>query len=918
MADKLSSMIEKAISMILEELECSIPESCFSDGNYRFEINSRARSEILDGLVKRVSRITTPSFEILFTNYLNDENILDDYLDDAESETFDRVRDDFSILASEKGAAYLKEKLPELRDIIISTAERYREVVTEMLDRINEAYDDISAVLIKERFSEICGIDPGKGDVHNFGRSTTLVSTDKGSFVYKPHDVMIDLRSSELIERFFSDVMQSPSVLAYEDYGFSEFVKNNPSGSPEAAARYYRRLGGMAAVVQMLGSYDLHHGNVLARDDYPLIIDYETMIGPGAGPEASGLRKEIGYSLMYSSLMPMRYAKSEASILFATDDENPSAPVVDGRKLTVKDYPDEFLGGFRDIYRRCLSRREEIKDFFSTSFKGTIVRHIYRNTGVYSMILDNMMQPGWLSDDNRRDEIYKGLSRALKRSGYEGDDEAASAETDAIMRGDIPYLYTLADGRDLYADGRIVYKDFFSGSSLDNILSRLDYLGEEDLRFEEDLLRKAMTKAIVLKENRDEDDDDCNCADISGALSDEELLSRAEDIFRIISDDAVYSPSGEILWFGPDYQQMTGMQLLNTGMMAGKAGLAVFFAATVTLSRDETVVKKAKEYIEQITAGLLRNIDAYKDIDVIYPNTENISFSSGLAGKLMASYLLGKYTGDERYEKLCTGIIDSMSKMELGFEKVDMYNGMAAALKIICGNNELFEMQGAAKLCSDLAERIMKAAVIDYKGRKIWKTSSVSWPISGAGHGQSGVASALLKASDKLGRDDLKSAAMAGFEFEKDIYSPKLRAWPDMRDHQKTDNYLSGYCSGASGIGLDALRNKYEGSDRIIELALDSVMKEPIQEKDFLCCGNCAIIEFLLSAGTETGREELPAEARRRMSHVIARADKRGYYSCLSKTIESIISPSLFYGVAGIGYEMLRLAAPERIESVLP
>ena len=918
MADKFTSMMEKSIPMILEELGCSMPQSYFSEASYRFEICAEAANDVADGLIRRMSRVIKPSFERMFMNYLNEEDVLDDYLENEESESFDRIREGFSVLVRENSAAYLKEKLPVLPEIIRSTAERYREVVIEMLDRINDAYDDICGSLIKRNFSEITGIDSGKGDVHNFGRSTTIVSTNAGKFVYKPHDVSIDLRSAELTERFFPDVMQSPSVLCYKEYGFSEFVKNEPASTPEAAGRYYRRLGGMAAVVQMLGSYDLHHSNVLARNEYPVIIDYETMIAPGAGPAARGLKKEIGYSLLYSSLMPMRHGRIEGSILFATDEENPSAPVVDGRKLSVKDYPDEFIGGFRDTYMSCLSRRDEIREFLSESFKDVFIRHIYRNTGIYSQMMDSMMEPGWLSDDSRRDEIYKGFSRALKRSGYEGEDGIASAETDALMRGDIPYLYTRADGRDLYADGRIVCKDFFAGSSLDNILARLDYLGEDDLRFEVDLLRKAMTKVIVHKENPEKDEEEHRTANVQGPLSDEELISRAEDIFRLISDDAVYSPSGEILWFGPDYYLMTGMQLLSMGMMNGNAGLAVFFAAISKLSRDETVIKKANEYIESITSRQERIIDAYRSIDVIYPNTENISFSTGFAGKLMSSYILGKYTGDKRYDSLCRDIIGAMNRAELGFEKPDIYNGMAGALKIICSNDELFEMPGAAELSAKLADRIMKDAVIVYKGSKIWKTSSVQWPISGAGHGQSGVASALIKASERLGREDLMTAAMAGIEFEKDIYSPGLRAWPDMREHQKTDKYMNGYCSGASGIGLDALRTGYEGSDKIIELALDSVMKEPIQEKDILCCGNCAIIEFLLSPGTEMERDDLCDEARRRMTELISRADSKGHYSCLNGSLEDVISPGLFYGLAGIGYEMLRLAAPGRIKSVLP
>ena len=87
--------------------------------------------------------------------------------------------------------------------------------------------------------------------------------------------------------------------------------------------------------------------------------------------------------------------------------------------------------------------------------------------------------------------------------------------------------------------------------------------------------------------------------------------------------------------------------------------------------------------------------------------------------------------------------------------------------------------------------------------------------------------------------------------------------------------------------------------------------------KDFLCCGNSAVIDFLLEAGTYLDREELTAQARTRMAMMIDRADLRGHYNCVNDGIEDVFSPSLFYGVAGIGYEMLRLISPGDVESVL-
>jgi lantibiotic modifying enzyme len=53
------------------------------------------------------------------------------------------------------------------------------------------------------------------------------------------------------------------------------------------------------------------------------------------------------------------------------------------------------------------------------------------------------------------------------------------------------------------------------------------------------------------------------------------------------------------------------------------------------------------------------------------------------------------------------------------------------------------------------------------------------------------------------------------------------------------------------------------------------------------------------------------------MALVIERAERNGYYSCTTRSIKSVFSPNLFYGVAGIGFEMYRLAFPDETESIL-
>ena len=116
---------------------------------------------------------------------------------------------------------------------------------------------------------------------------------------------------------------------------------------------------------------------------------------------------------------------------------------------------------------------------------------------------------------------------------------------------------------------------------------------------------------------------------------------------------------------------------------------------------------------------------------------------------------------------------------------------------------------------------------------------------------------------------------------------------------------------------MNALLLEYEGHEETLKRALRSTLKEPLMYKDFLCCGNSAMVEFLLLAGTKLQQQDLVEEARTRMAMVIARAERNGHYQCINKSMNHVFNSSLFYGTAGIGYEMLRLISPDTTECLL-
>jgi lantibiotic modifying enzyme len=107
-----------------------------------------------------------------------------------------------------------------------------------------------------------------------------------------------------------------------------------------------------------------------------------------------------------------------------------------------------------------------------------------------------------------------------------------------------------------------------------------------------------------------------------------------------------------------------------------------------------------------------------------------------------------------------------------------------------------------------------------------------------------------------------------------------------------------------------------------LEQALSITRMLPEGQVDHLCCGNFGRVEIMNIAGSVLGRLQLTDHARQLATQVLARAATSGFrfqpsdhQAVSSGTPEN--NPSLFLGLAGVGYTLLRLNYPDLIPSVL-
>jgi len=182
-------------------------------------------------------------------------------------------------------------------------------------------------------------------------------------------------------------------------------------------------------------------------------------------------------------------------------------------------------------------------------------------------------------------------------------------------------------------------------------------------------------------------------------------------------------------------------------------------------------------------------------------------------------------------------------------------------------------------------------------------------PRCGLAHGASGISYALALLAKRTGREDFLRAASEGLRFERRFYVPEEGNWRSSADLDRPS--LVAWCNGAPGIALSRLRLALTGlADEELESdlarALATTREAPESPLDFLCCGNIGRAEILLEVARRLGRPDLLDRA----EEIAERVAGRLYLPLSDPPSGADYRPSLFWGVAGIGYVFLRLVVP--------
>jgi len=301
----------------------------------------------------------------------------------------------------------------------------------------------------------------------------------------------------------------------------------------------------------------------------------------------------------------------------------------------------------------------------------------------------------------------------------------------------------------------------------------------------------------------------------------------------------------------------------------------------------------------------------------------------GLSSLLYLFYHLGVLWNEPALLRECEDLIAFLPAMVEKDKTYDIISGAAGCILTLLGFHRVTSSQAALTVANQCGQHLLQHACRMRVGVG-WKPLYQVFPLAGFSHGVVGIAYSLLSLAAASGDERFKQTALEALAYERSLYVPAEQNWLDLREEsahatrsgqtggEEQQKFMSAWCHGAPGIGLARLASlPYIDDTRIheeIEIACKTTAAHGFGLNHSLCHGDMGNLETLLVAARILGRPEYYEKVYRIAGMLLGESDTHDWVTGVPIAVET---PGLMTGLAGIGYELLRLAEPEQVPSVL-
>ncbi|HAZ44442.1 MAG TPA: type 2 lantipeptide synthetase LanM [Cyanobacteria bacterium UBA11369] len=864
--------------------------------------------------------------------------------------------------------AFFKE-YSVLARLVATVTDLWVDATEELISRLASDWSEIQKTFQAEtELGQVVAVKPFLSDRHHSGRSVTAIMFASGlKLVYKPKDLGIEQAYTELLAWLNEHDVPLPfkvfKVVNRSGYGWVEFVKALPCKDQEEVRRYYQRAGMILCLAYVFEATDLHFENVIACGEQPVLIDLETLMHPWVqeveAPKVaqriqSLANQQLWHSVLRTGFLPLWQfsletqsydasglgAASEQEISFGvpkwhninTDNmvlgseygktqQLANAPSLNGVALKLNDYIEEIVSGFQKMYWFLTEHRQAIlaPDGPLTAFDHQSIRFVFRPTKVYGFLLAKTLEPKFLRDGVDRSIQLDILSRVMLLSDNKPRFwPLLRAEQQALEQMDIPLFTARSDSDALLIAPDQAIDKCFTEPSFNLVVSRLNQLNDEDLEQQIGLIRGSLNARITDEAHYSlQPQNSIVNLDTASSLTPQEAIQQAIALATDLQKRAIRSTDGSATWIAPQYvlgAKRFQLQPIGSNLYDGSCGIALFLAALEKVSNGAGFRNLALGALQPFRQDLWDSTAAY------IPTTMGIGGASGcgsiIYGLVRVSQFLEEPTLLKDAKRLACLITPAVIAADQTFDIISGSAGLILgllALHDISADTEVLEQ---AITCG---HHLLNHRVASDSGYRTWIALDGKL-LTGFSHGAAGIAYALLRLYQATGEAAFLDAAQEAIAYEGSVFIYKQANWPDFREAstKESTTCMCSWCHGAPGIGLARVAGlDMLDTDEIrqdIEVAVNTTKQHQLSIMDHLCCGNLGRVEFLLTAARKVSQPQLLETAMEQAAQVVFRAKQRGtfnYNPSLGYT------PGLFQGAAGIGYELLRLAHPDLLPSVL-
>ncbi len=808
-------------------------------------------------------------------------------------------------------------------------------------------------------------LDPGLSDPHRGGRTALRVHFAAGvRLIYKAKAIAAEASFWNLLGWINRNADLPPlrtlQLVEGGAYGWVEEVEPRPCQDQRDVETFYYRAGMLVCLIYALEGCDCHSENLIAAAGHPVLIDHETMLQPRIryfgppgeeGPLTLAGKFLFEDSVFRTALLPRWEIRPtgesyDVSGLGGTEVQvthlrrktwenintdamrlgsepislRPAHNVVlfGGEKVQAARYVDQIAAGFEQMYRFLQTRGTELLGPNGPLRNWSGLRFMFRATATYGSMLKRLYSPRCLRDGMDASIELELFTRPLL---YAEDRPFSwpilADERRSLLQGDIPMFQYAAEGDGLMLEGGRSIPQFLRESGFSQVQRRFGTLSEEDLERQLNFLRVSFE--LEGGEPKTVENIDSKASEIPGEdeAGPDDFLAEALRIAQQIRGAALPFQEG-VNWNTIAYHaaaQRYQLELMTTHFYDGLCGVALFLAAVQKLVGEPELAALARSALTTVVREAVRPDYA---VALFEPG---IGAGVGQSSVIYALVRASEFLGEEEWlhharrfaEMLDDGRITSDRKLDL----LSGAAGAALALLALHRATRLPEALDKAVLCG---EHLLQYREPSRQGPRAWKTVREEM-LTGFSHGAAGIAYALLKLYEATGKSSFREAALEAEAYETSVFLHEVSNWPDFRNPPTEQGYvhMTTWCHGAAGIALSRL-----GALPILDTpqvrqdishGLRATRLAGTEGRDTVCCGTMGRADVFVVAAKELGDPAYLQEARRMGCAILRRSQPPGSYALAWKKAPYLAS--FHQGMAGIGYEFLRLAAPDSLPSLL-